>query len=166
MEEIWKPLGVEKYMISNFGNVKGKFGDKLLKPGIIGDGYLQVCIAENHVRKFMLVHRLVGQYFLEKPTPEKCIIDHIDRNKTNNHVSNLRWVTHMENSNNRCDNKQPTEQTLKLREYNSNYRIQNLEKLKAYQITYAQSGRKAKRERVGRDVSKELLKHKKSEMLE
>jgi len=40
------------------------------------------------------------------PTPEnKPCIDHIDRNRTNNNLSNLRWVTHTENNNNKDINK-------------------------------------------------------------
>jgi hypothetical protein len=42
-------------------------------------------------------HRLVAETFI--PNPEEYeVIDHIDRNKSNNHVSNLRWCTQFENS--------------------------------------------------------------------
>jgi len=159
MEEIWKPIGIEKYMISNFGNVKGKNGEKPLKPQIIGNGHFQVSIAENGVRKFILVHRLVGQHFLEKPTADKCLIDHIDRNKINNHVSNLRWVSHQENCNNRFDSREPTEKVLKQREYQRNYRLENVDRYKALQAKYVQNGQKSKLMEADRNVSKELLKN-------
>lgn len=45
------------------------------------------------------VHRLVAESFLHKENGKEYI-DHIDTNKTNNAVSNLRWVTAKENSNN------------------------------------------------------------------
>ncbi|HML56743.1 MAG TPA: HNH endonuclease [Ferruginibacter sp.] len=40
-----------------------------------------------------LVHRLVATYFLPKPSPDANIIAHLDYNKLNNRVDNLRWMT-------------------------------------------------------------------------
>lgn len=44
-----------------------------------------------------LIHRLVAIYFLEKLKAGQTIVAHLDYNKLNNHVSNLKWMTREEN---------------------------------------------------------------------
>ena len=86
--------GFENYHIFEDGRVWSCKRGIFLK-GSIARGYIQV----NLNGKWKKIHRLVGQAFI--PNPEnKPEIDHIDRNRTNNHFSNLRWATHQENMNN------------------------------------------------------------------
>lgn len=64
--------------------------------GLMSNGYRRVGIKG----KTYYVHRLIAETFL--PNPEnKPFIDHIDRNRANNDVSNLRWATAQENCLNR-----------------------------------------------------------------
>ncbi|AMQ10610.1 HNH endonuclease [Brazilian marseillevirus] len=58
------------------------------------NGYLYVKIS----KKTCLVHRLVAMAFCGGMTEEKKWIDHVDGNKSNNHFSNLEWVTPSENA--------------------------------------------------------------------
>ena len=154
MEEIWKPIGIEKYMVSNFGNTMGITGDRPMKPQIVGNGHCQIAIRKDGGYKYFYVHRLVGEHFLEKPTADKCLIDHIDKNKINNHFTNLRWVTPQQNSNNRYDSKDPTESVLKKRERSREYKLQNPEKYKLYMKTFNLNGNKTKIAKSNREKSK------------
>jgi hypothetical protein len=159
-EEIWREIGTNKYQISNLGNVRGYKGDKPLIPGIVSCGYCQVRICKDGVYKNAYVHRLVAEHFLEKPEEGRNIVDHIDRNKTNNCVSNLRWVTPSENGCNRYNSRVVTPQVLKQREYARLYRLNNADKYRQYHITFKENGNQKKTMQTGRLASKELLKPK------
>lgn len=47
-------------------------------------------------KKFMSVHRLVAQTFIPNPSNHSCV-DHINMNRFDNRVENLRWVTKRQN---------------------------------------------------------------------
>ena len=98
MEEIWKPVvGYEGlYEVSNLGRVKSikYYGIKILKP-YLGGRYAQCDLWKNNKPKKFNVHRLVLNTF--SPCNENLECDHIDRNRYNNRLDNLRWVTRSEN---------------------------------------------------------------------
>ena len=48
----------------------------------------------------MTIHRLIGLNFIENPNNLACI-DHIDRNRLNNSIENLRWASYRDNNINR-----------------------------------------------------------------
>lgn len=48
----------------------------------------------------MLIHRLVAKTYIPNPN-NYTDVDHIDRNESNNNVSNLRWSSHYDNLGNR-----------------------------------------------------------------
>lgn len=70
-----------------------------IKPRKTKRGYLQVDLRVDNTKRAFAVHRLVAKAFIPNPD-NKPEIDHIDGDPTNNHVWNLRWVTHAENMNN------------------------------------------------------------------
>jgi len=99
--------GFPNYLIFEDGRVFSKKSNKFLKPHIDKLGYCRVDLCNDGKHKLFMNHRLVGLHFIPNPN-NKEIIDHIDRNRSNNHISNLRWVTYSENNQNRsqrCDNK-------------------------------------------------------------
>jgi hypothetical protein len=77
-------------------------------------GYLNVIASRNQKRQTFIVHQLVAQYFLGEK-PKECVIDHIDGNKLNNHVSNLKYVSPAENSRKRFDAKLTCEKVREIR---------------------------------------------------
>ena len=100
-EESFKPIdGYDNYSISNYGNVKNSKTNRILKQRNHPEGYKLVDLSKNGKVKTFRVHRLVGMAFLEN-VDNKPLIDHIDENKSNNNVKNLRWATQKDNSCNR-----------------------------------------------------------------
>ncbi|EGB03361.1 hypothetical protein AURANDRAFT_34120 [Aureococcus anophagefferens] len=93
--EQWKTIEeYPNYKISSFGNIKTKTQNRSMC--FDKDGYLQVNLSKSGVRKTVRVHRLVALAFIEN-TDNKPFVDHIDRDRTNNNISNLRWATKSEN---------------------------------------------------------------------
>ena len=79
--------GYKNYAVSSFGRAKNTKTGRILKGLDNGHGYLQVVLYEDAIRKKHQVHRLVANAFINNPNDKECV-DHIDNNRTNNHVSN------------------------------------------------------------------------------
>lgn len=76
-------------------NLKTK---NFLKGTIGSNGYRSVDIKDyTGSRRVMLVHRLLALCFIPNTSITKVQVNHIDGNKLNNSISNLEWVTALEN---------------------------------------------------------------------
>jgi hypothetical protein len=111
MEEIFKTIdGFENYEISNLGNVRNNKTGRFLKVNVNCWGYCYIGLQKDKKRETKRIHRLVAETFIKKIV-DKSFVDHIDNNKLNNSVINLRWCTKQENNRNKSLQKNNTSGT-------------------------------------------------------
>lgn len=96
------------YYISPNGDVyrklkSGKFSKR--KTYLKQDGYCANVLHYNNTRTDVKNHHLVAHCYISERPSKNYEIDHIDQNRSNNHYTNLRWVTHAENMRYKCKNK-------------------------------------------------------------
>jgi len=111
---IWKKIkNSREYYVSENGDIKrgahekwcklnnsiSKYKEKILKPNNNNSKkYFRISIMfNNNEYKTCSVHRLVAESFIPCKNYNNLQVNHIDGNKSNNHVSNLEWCTGVEN---------------------------------------------------------------------
>ena len=78
--------------------IKRKGNDKVIKEKANNEGY--ICCSLNH--KTYKKHRIIGFQFIDNDDPEhKTQVDHINHNRADDRVENLRWITHLDNQKNK-----------------------------------------------------------------
>lgn len=98
MSEVWRAVsGFEGlYEVAPCGAIRNARTLRWLSPSTKDDGYLSVKLFRNGKGCQKTVHRIVAEAFIPNPN-NKPQVNHKDRNKGNNDVSNLEWVTREEN---------------------------------------------------------------------
>ena len=90
MEE-WKPVkDFPEYMISNQGRIAKILATQDFR------GYRVLNLTKDNQPFHKRIHRLVAEAFLPPGDESQTTIDHIDRDKSNNRVENLRWASQQE----------------------------------------------------------------------
>ena len=83
------------YLVGVDGTVWNRWGREI-KQSLNHKGYPHVSLRVNGKPHTKTVHRIVAELYLPNPN-SLTDVDHIDGVKTNNHVSNLRWLSHGDN---------------------------------------------------------------------
>jgi hypothetical protein len=97
MNSDWTVIIPDRYWINKDGQVYN--GKQIMKPWI-HSGYYELTLQIDKKKKHMPIHRLLANAFLPNPENKKHV-DHINGNRLDNRLSNLRWATIVENSANR-----------------------------------------------------------------
>jgi len=110
------------YKINKKGEIYSCHYKKIMTQLEKSDGYLYVDLRRDGKRYKGYIHRLLLLQYIDNPE-NKPEVDHIDRNKHNNSLDNLRWCTRLENRHNRTDliellsDEQKEERIKRIREY-------------------------------------------------
>ena len=97
INEVWRSItGFVNYQVSNIGRVRETATGAILRP--FNDGrYFKIVLYNDEAMQIKYILRLVAQEFIDNPE-NKPYVDHIDKRKTNNCISNLRWAYPSENN--------------------------------------------------------------------
>ena len=90
-------LDAPKYEVARNGVIRHVISKAITAPHPNSRGYQRIQIWKDKKMTWLSVHRLVAKAYIPNPD-NKEQIDHIDRDRANNTVENLRWATRSENN--------------------------------------------------------------------
>jgi hypothetical protein len=101
--EVWKDLPIKykaalrkKYAVSNHGRVVS-YTDSIRQGNLLNgstvEGYTVINVKPNDTFQSLYLHREIAKLFIPKPSRAHKYVIHLDHNKKNNHVKNLRWAS-------------------------------------------------------------------------
>jgi hypothetical protein len=162
MEEFRSLSYIDGYQISNLGRVRNTKTNKILVQYISKDKYNKVrscsiCVSNNNKKKTYFIHRLVADAFIENPE-NKPFVDHIDRDPTNNNITNLRWATPLENAQNTSKGRNNTtgETNIYYCKNTKNYKIMIKRDYKYYYFGHYDTFEEAKKAKETGDYKKRV----------
>ena len=107
---VFKPFPIDlngyerNYKVCNDGRIWSEYLQDFLKPYCSKGGYLRIKINFGDRNKKFMAHRLVAMAFIKNENPELYTqVDHINNDRTDNRVENLRWVSAKQNSQHALD---------------------------------------------------------------
>ncbi len=138
LENFQDIIDFPNYMINENGEIYSKFKKRLLKPGLITSGYTGIMLRRDKKNIYKTIHRLLGLQYLPNPDNKPCI-DHKNRNRIDNTLTNLRWVSYSENSKNKTSKPNSTSRFIGVRKTPNKkkpYRVETTYQGKKYHIGY------------------------------
>ena len=102
-EEQWEELKADNNYEININypyQIRKKTTGRIIKESKNKDGYLICHLTSSKIYR---KHRLIAQQWISNPD-NLSQVDHINRDRTDNHIENLRWVSHSENNKNKSSN--------------------------------------------------------------
>jgi uncharacterized protein (UPF0305 family) len=106
-KEIWKQITALKgkttknYGVSNLGKLcsfEKSLNDKTIINLGDNNGFPVTTVRVNKKSIALFPHREVANYFIKKSNPKYKFVLHLDHNKSNNEVSNLKWASQEQQS--------------------------------------------------------------------
>lgn len=105
--ETWKPLKFEgsetmrnRYALSSQGRAASYkediFEDGKLLKGSLTSGYRTLNLRVGNKSNTLYLHREAARLFHKKKSPKQKYVIHVNHNKTDNHIDNLKWATQKE----------------------------------------------------------------------
>jgi hypothetical protein len=79
-------------------DIRKKSTGRYLSESLVANGYRRIYLNQKQFYKHVVV---LTQFKPHEDTDEKLEVDHINRDRTDYHLSNLRWVSHSENMSNK-----------------------------------------------------------------
>lgn len=101
-KEIWKPVThikgktSKKYAVSSKGRLASydkNIEDRYVLKQHLNGGFPMATIHVEGKSKALFAHQAIGASFLKKHSPKCKFVIHLDHNKANNDISNLKWAT-------------------------------------------------------------------------
>jgi hypothetical protein len=81
----------DNYKVFSDGRIYNRLNKKFVKPMLNAAGRLYIRPSQNRNKDNLYIQQIIADHFLPGKPNEKSTVEHIDGNKENNNVNNLRW---------------------------------------------------------------------------